>query len=96
MAGSDNGGMAIIRHYSVTTAGGQYILPNPVKRIVINNDTAFALRVYATAADFAADINFIPIDATTGFIDVPWAATTLWLRAIGGTANPVIVLGIRA
>lgn len=96
MAGADNGGMLIIRHYTVTTAGGQYVLPNPVKRIIVNNDTAFALRMYATAADLTADTNFIPIDATTGYVDLPWSATTLWLRAIGGTATPVIVAGIRA
>lgn len=93
MSFENRGGAPVVRRISVDTSGteGGYHLPAVTKFLQLSNEGANIVRVYFSAVDFADDVNYFELDASTGFYEGPAETNNIWLKGSGGSSTIVMI-----
>jgi hypothetical protein len=92
-------GTPIVSRISVSVSFGEFQFSGPTQFLQVSNEGANAIRIYFTAQDFTLDQNYITLAPTVGYFEGPVAlgenASSLFLRAVGGTSASVVVVGYK-
>lgn len=99
MALEINGGVPAVRKFTATTTVADFKVPNaPTKYLQVNNEGSDDVRMYFTAADAAADDNYIILGANaSGFeffegpVELADNESRIWFLADSGSQELTIV-----
>lgn len=84
------GGVAAVRRVAVDGTGRRYTLPFTTLFLQVRNVGANPLRVFVTAEDFAADVDFVSIAAGSAW-EGPAELGDVWLKGDGGNTTAEVV-----
>lgn len=88
------GGIPVPQHVTATAAGVTWPLKLTSKYFQIANQGAAVVRLYFSQADFAANLNWVPLDtlANEGYFEGPAEIDTIWLRSEGADSLCIAIL----
>ncbi len=91
------GGFPFVTRRSVptgTSAQQLFASPGHIKYLQVMNEGANVVRLYFAREDYDADTSYVELAATTGTFSGPveLRSRNLFIRAVGGAADPVVVI----